>query len=215
MPSKKHKDCYKVVVVDDHKILRDGLRNMINEMPDFELIGEASNGKECVDLLQNLKPNLVVMDINMPLMNGLDATRIIKQRYPEIKILVLSMLNDEQFYTSMIELDVQGFVLKEAGYNELQRAMQIVMSGAPFFSQELLLSVIRQKNSSPLVSLSAREHEILTLMCKGFSSQEIADQLFVSVRTIEKHRSDLLLRTESPNAISLVVYAIKNNLVNI
>lgn len=215
MPIKKQKNGHKVMVVDDHKILRDGLRHMIDEMPDFELIGEASNGKECIDMLEANKPELIVMDINMPLMNGLDATRVIKQKYPEIKILVLSMLNDEQFYTSMIDLDVQGFVLKEAGYNELQRAMQIVISGAPFFSQDLLLSVIRQKSNSPYVSLSPREHEILVLMCKGFSSQEIAEQLCVSVRTIEKHRSDLLLRTESPNAISLIVYAIKNNLVHI
>jgi DNA-binding NarL/FixJ family response regulator len=204
-----------VIIVDDHKALRDGLSFMLNSLEIAEVVGQASNGKEFLDILENLKPDIVLMDINMPIIDGVEATKRARQIYPDLKILVLSMHGEEQYYNSMIHAGVMGFILKESGADEIQAAIQSICSGKPYFSQELLLRLLKKKQGGDAVNLTQREYEILKLICKGLSNQEIADKLFLSVRTVEKHRSDLLVKTDSPNSISLAVYAIKNGFVEI
>jgi DNA-binding NarL/FixJ family response regulator len=205
----------KVAIVDDHKILRQGLRMLLNEMPNTQVVIEASNGKEFINALDGITPDLAIVDINMPVMKGDEAVRLARLRYPDMKIIVLSMNSEEQYFKTMNELGVDGYIIKESDYDELERAIATVMRGGKYFSQELLINLVNNRYSSNKVVLTERENEILRYLCLGLSTAEIADKLFISMRTVEKHRSEMLLRTGSPNSISLVVYAIKNGLVEI
>ncbi len=205
----------RIVIVDDHRILRDGIKALLKEMSNVELVGEASNGVEFLNLLKSIEPDLVLMDINMPKMNGIEATREALKIKPELKVLVLSMHDDVKYYDSMIQIGVHGFLLKESNYNELQKAIESVMEGNPYFSQELLLKLLKNKKSASAIVINEREKELLTFICKGLSTTEIAEKLFLSVSSIEKLRSDLLVKTNSNNSTALAVYAIKNNLVDL
>lgn len=206
----------RVILVDDHQLFRNGLRFILNEVENIQVIGEASNGNEFLNILENVKPDIVLMDINMPEMNGIQATEKALAKYPDLKILVLSMFGDDEYYNTMIDLGVKGFVLKDADNDELKVAIQRILEGNSYFSQELLLKLIKhKKDDEEVVQLTSREKEILTLICKGYSTGEIADELNISVRTVERHRSSLLLKTDSNNSIKLVIFAIKNGLVKI
>lgn len=204
-----------LVIVDDHNLFRKGLKFIINEIEDVEVIAEASNGLEFLGIIKDFKPDLVLIDINMPELDGIEASRRALARYPDLKILVLSMFGEEEYYNTMIDIGVKGFLLKDSDNTELQNAIERVLSGHTYFSQELLLNLIKNKESNLPVHLSAREKEVLKLICDGLSNHEIADRLFISQRTVERHRANLLLKTESSNSISLVIYAIKNKLIEI
>lgn len=205
----------RTIIVDDHRILRDGIKALLREMDNVELVGEASNGMELIPLLKDCKVDLILMDINMPKMDGIEATRESLKICPEVKIIVLSMHNDITHYDSMVQLGVDGFLLKESNYDELEEAIKSVFDGRPYFSQELLLKLLRSKRESSAIQITQREKDVLTLICKGLSTAEIADKLYLSVSTIEKHRADLLVKTNSTNSTALAVFAIKNNLVNL
>ena len=205
----------RVAVVDDHQLFRSGLRFILENEEDIEVVIEASNGKQFLEFLQNLKPDVVLMDISMPEMDGVEATRHALAKYPELHILVLSMYSDIEYYNTMIDLGVKGFVLKDIDNDELADAIRRVHGGGNYFSQELLLRLIKNKPEGEVIDLTKREKEVLELICQGFSNQEISDKLFISQRTVERHRASLLFKTESKNSISLVVYSIKNNLVKI
>jgi len=207
----------KIAIVDDHKILRNGLKMLLSEMDKIEVVIEASNGKEFIDQLENNVPDLVIIDINMPVMNGDEAIKIARQRYPDIKFIVLSMNSDEQYFHKMNELGVDGYIIKESDYDELEHAIEAVMKGGKYFSQELLLGLVktRNSNSNSNISMNDREQMVLNYLCRGFSAGEIAEKMFISPRTVEKYKSDLLMKTSTPNAVSLVVFAIKNGLVKI
>ncbi|KAF5084747.1 Transcriptional regulatory protein DegU [anaerobic digester metagenome] len=205
----------RIAIVDDHKILRDGLKALIQEMENTIFEFEASNGLEFIRLLPNFNPDVVIIDISMPVMNGDEAVKQAKKIAPQLKFIVLSMHTDEHYFQTMKDLDVDGFIIKESDYNELELAINTVKKGGKYFSQQLLLNLIDQKNDKNLNSLTPREVEIVKLLSLGLSTQEIADKLNLSVRTIEKHRSELLLRTQSANSISLIIYAIKNGLISI
>jgi len=204
-----------VFIVDDHRLFRNGLKFILEETGKIEVIGEASNGKEFIDLLSYLNPDVVLLDISMPEMNGVEACKIALEKYPNLKILVLSMFGDDAYYNTMIDLGVKGFILKDSDSNELRRAIETIMDGQNYFSQELLLKIIRNKNAGPTIKLSKRELEILTYICKGMSTMQISEILHISHRTVERHRASLLEKTDSSNSISLAIYAIKNNLVKI
>ncbi len=209
------KENHKIVIVDDHNLFRNGLKFIINEMENIEVVAEASNGKEFLELLEVIHPDLVLMDISMPVMNGVEATRIALEKKPDLNILVLSMFGEDAYYNTMIELGVKGFILKDADNEELKNGIRYILRGGTYFSQELLLSLIKHKSENQNVTLTRREQEILALICKGYSNSQISDELHISQRTVERHRSNLLMKTESNNSISLVVYAIKNNLVSV
>jgi DNA-binding NarL/FixJ family response regulator len=205
----------RTIIVDDHRILRDGIKALFREMEIIELVGEASNGFELMSLIEKCEVDLILMDINMPGMDGIEATSETFKKCPSVKIIVLSMYDDVNHYNSMINLGVHGFLLKESNYDEMETAIKSVFSGRPYFSQELLLNLLKTKKENPSIHITKREKDVLELICKGLSTAEIADKLCVSVSTIEKHRAELLSKTGSPNSTALAVYAIKNNLVNL
>jgi DNA-binding NarL/FixJ family response regulator len=211
----KQKTTIKIILVDDHKLFRNGLKFILSEFEGLEVVGEASNGKEFLELLKYIKPDLVLMDISMPEMNGVEACERAFELDPTLKILVLSMFGEDAYYNTMIDLGVKGFILKDSDNSELRTAIHTILNGNSYFSQELLLKLIRNKNTTPGIKLSRRESEILALICKGHSTNQISDQLHISHRTVERHRASLLSKTESSNSISLAIYAIKNNLVQV
>jgi len=206
---------HKIIIVDDHQLFRNGLKFILNEIKNIQVVGEASNGQEFLDLLEYGIPDLVLMDINMPVMNGVTAAKIALEKYPHLNILVLSMYGETEYYNTMIDIGVKGFILKDVDNKELEDSINKVISGGTYFSQELLLNLIKNKSFNENIILTKREKEVLELICKGYSNQQISDQLFISQRTVERHRSNLLLKTDSKNSISLVLYAIRHKLISI
>jgi DNA-binding NarL/FixJ family response regulator len=204
-----------VAIVDDHQLFRNGLKFIIENEDDMEVVIEASNGKQFLHYLQNLKPEVVLMDINMPEMDGVETTQRALEIYPDLQIIVLSMYDDVEYYNTMIDLGVKGFILKDIDNDELADALRKVNNGGSYFSQELLLRLIKNKPTADGIDLTRREKEVLELICKGYSNMQISEELFISQRTVERHRSSLLFKTNSKNSVSLVVFAIKNNLVKI
>jgi DNA-binding NarL/FixJ family response regulator len=206
---------HKVIIADDHTLFRQGLKLILEEMENIDVVADVANGKELIDVTGVLKPDLVIMDINMPVINGIEASRVLLQENPELKVLVISMYGDEQYYNSVIENGVKGFILKDAENSELRTAIKMILNGRTYFSQELLLKLIRNRQTNEQIALSPREKEVLTLICQGLSSSEIAAKLYLSERTVENHRASLLDKTGCRNSLSLVIYAIRNNLVDL
>lgn len=210
----------KIIIVDDHTLFRNGLRILLNNMEDYQVIAEAANGKQFLDLLETHLPDLVLLDINMPVMDGIEAATIAHEKYPKLKIITLSMYGEEDYYYKMVNAGVKGFVLKNSDIKEVKTALDVVYDGGSFFSSELLQNLVNSLKSSPKskefhAELSEREMEILILICQGLSNQEIGDKLFISKRTVDKHRANILEKSESKNTAQLVVYAIKNRLVEL
>ena len=213
----------KIILVDDHSLFREGIKLLIENEGFGEIIAEAENGAIFLDLLETHQPDLVIMDLEMPVMNGVEATRQAIKIYPNIKILVLTMLNEKANYSDMIYAGAMGFVLKTSGKKEFEKAINTVINGESYFSSELLRQMIlnsQDSNSTDTIDkkqleFTERENEVLSLLCQGFSVSEIADKLFLSSKTIEVHRSTLLKKTKTRNTINLVLYAIKNKLVEI
>jgi DNA-binding NarL/FixJ family response regulator len=204
-----------VIIVDDHRLFRSGLKFLLESTGKYSVIGESSNGNELLELLARVQPDLVIMDISMPEMNGVDATRLAISRYPDLKILILSMFGETQYYNSLIDLGIKGFLMKDADNDEFFRAVGKIISGETYFSQELLLTIIRDNTQNQTIKLSQREREILSLISHGLSNHEIAASLNISQRTVERHRTHLLEKTGSKNSIRLVIYALKNKLISI
>jgi len=208
-----------IIITDDHQLFRNGLKILLNSFPDFEVTGEASNGEEFVNLLKNTKAEIALMDINMPEMDGIEATRRGLRINPEINIIALSMYGEEEYYYKMIDAGARGFLLKDSNINEVREAILTVIRGGSYFSQKLLYNVIQkikhQENEIKAAHLSKREKEILVKICEGLSNQQIADALFISKRTVDKHRANLLGKTNSKNTASLILYAIRNRLIEI
>jgi DNA-binding NarL/FixJ family response regulator len=210
-----------IVIVDDHLIFRQGLKSIITLENIANVIGEASNGIELLELLQIIKPDLVLMDIDMPRMNGLDATEKALEIIPELKIIAFSMFSDEEYYYKMIDRGVKGFILKTSGINELENAINKVMAGESYFSNELLRKIInnfgRSTYPKPSVqdNLTEREIEVLQQICLGLSTEEIAEKLFISPKTVKSHKSKLLEKTACKNTPLLILFAIKNKIVQL
>jgi DNA-binding NarL/FixJ family response regulator len=211
----------KIIIVDDHLIFRQGLTSIITSENIATVIGEASNGIEFIELISKMKPDIVLMDIDMPHMNGLEATEKAMQLIPELKIIVFSMFSDEEYYHKMIERGVKGFILKTSGINELENAIREVMKGESYFSNELLrkiISTFERRNDGEHVKkelLSEREIEVLQQICLGLSTDEIGEKLFISPKTVKTHKSNLLAKTITKNTPALILFAIKNKLVEI
>lgn len=211
----------KVYIIDDHEMFREGVKTLLQKSGNFDIVGEASNGKQALEQIP-ADVNIILMDISMPEMNGIEATQKLLENNPDLKIIALSMFGDEEYYYKMVHSGVKGFVLKESGSKELEEAITEVYNGNNFFSQELLRNIIvsfGDKKSAPAgktreeVFFTTREIEILQQICQGLSNKEIANELHISLRTVESHKSKLLQKTDSKNSISLVMYAIKNNII--
>lgn len=213
---------YKIILADDHTLFRTGLKNLLTLEPAFEVVGEAADGRELLAMLENTFPDVILLDISMPGMNGIEAAQEIMNRWPEMKIVTLSMYGEEEYYFKMVSLGVKAFLLKNSDIGEVQEAIRTVVDGGTYFSQELLFNLVSNLKSSTenrpdtdASELSERELEILLEICKGLSNQEIGDKLFISKRTVDKHRANILAKTNCKNTANLVVYAIKNKLVAI
>ena len=211
---------YDIVLVDDHTLFRNGLKGLLEHCCGCRVVAEASDGDEFLEILPDVKADIVLLDIDMPRMNGFEAATKALARCPDLKIITLSMHGDEDYYFKMVSIGVKGFLLKSSDIDEVSTAIQTVAKGGSYFSQELLRTLVGSLKSAPSSgldheSLSQRELEILLLICKGFSNQEIADALFISKRTVDKHRANILDKTNCKNTANLVVYAIKNSLVEI
>jgi len=209
----------RIIITDDHQLFRNGLKILLNSFPEFEVAGEASNGNEFLELIKTVRADIVLMDINMPEMDGIEATRKGLKTNPEICIIALSMYGEEEYYYKMVDAGAKGFLLKDSDISEVKEAILTVMKGGSYFSQELLYHVIQKikhrEQETKSANLSKREREILAKICEGLSNQEIAETLFISKRTVDKHRANLLGKTNSKNTASLILFAIKNKLIEI
>lgn len=213
-------------IVDDHKMFREGMKLLLSMQGFVNKVHEASSGEEFLGNLPIVESDVVLMDIEMSGMNGIEAVAQAVQKNPDIKIIALTMYGDDQYFNKMLDAGAKGFVLKSAGIEQLSEAIQCVANGDYFFSEELLDSWNRRLNGNKIDKdaehtvtsddeLSVRELDILYYVCQGFSNQEIADQLFISKRTVDKHRANLLLKTGCRNTAALVKYAIQNKLIPI
>jgi len=208
----------KVMIVEDHAVFREGLKRVISEMDGFELAGEAENGAVFLEMLKKVVPDIVLMDIHMPVMDGIEATEKALNGNPSLKVLVVSMSGEEEYVYAMVEKGVSGFILKTSGVRDIERAITRVAAGQQYYAEEimgLLVKKVRQIDSVEKVILSGREMDVLRLLCRGCSNGEIAEKLFLSVRTVEGYRNKLLQKTGSPNVINLVIYALRNKLVTV
>lgn len=209
----------RIIITDDHQLFRNGLKILLNSFPEFEVAGEASNGKEYLELLKTIQADIALMDINMPEMDGIEATKRGVKMNPSVNVIALSMYGEEEYYYKMVDAGAKGFLLKDSDISEVKEAILTVVKGGSFFSQELLYHVIQKIKHRELetksANLSKREREILVKICEGLSNQEIAEALFISKRTVDKHRANLLGKTNSKNTASLILFAIKNKLIEI
>jgi len=205
-----------VLLVDDHRLIRDGIRFYLEAEENISIAGEAANGKQGLIFLENNpgKVDLVMTDISMPEMNGVDFAKEISEKYPEIKILALTMIKDSQYVKQMLQAGASGYLLKNAREKEIKEAVVKIMEGETYYTQEATQAIMdyysNKKKSEDLVAISPREKEVLRLVIDEFSNQEIADKLFISVRTVEAHKRNLLEKTGSKNIAGLVKYALNN-----
>jgi DNA-binding NarL/FixJ family response regulator len=214
----------RIVIADDHAIFRDGFKVLLKKLKPHHIVfaGEAGNGKELIETTALLKPHVVITDIQMPVMDGIEATRAIKEAYPGIEVIALTMFNEEHLVVDMLEAGASGYLLKNTSREELQKALTVVMGGGVYFTPESevhLANTLLQKNSPgkkvKAVKFSEREKEIMQLVCKGKTNKEIASLLYLSTRTIESHRENIYQKTETRSAVEMVIYALKHGIVEL
>ncbi len=216
-----HSEIITIGIADDHAIFRDGLKFMLSSNPCFKLSFEAENGNDLIEKNAQFKPDIILTDISMPEMDGVEATQKIIKEYPSTKIIALSSYGDEIYYYRMIKAGAAGFVLKKANKQEIEESIHTVKDGGNFFPEDLLRRIVFKINSGEneagkaVADLSKREKEILLLICQGFSNNEIAEKLFISPKTVDNHRTNLLAKTATRNSPHLVLYAIQNKLIEI
>lgn len=211
----------RIFLVEDHTILREGLRALLTAEPNFEIIGEAADGREAVRFVEKQVPDLILMDLSMPRMTGMDAIREIKKRYPATKIIALTVHKTEEYLRTTLQAGADGYVLKDATHEELMLAIQNVLKGKTYLSPGVSEKVIEgylegkesQIPSSTLGLLSQREREVLKLIAEGYKNKEIAADLCISLKTVEKHRANLMKKLDLHNAAALTAYAIEQGLV--
>jgi DNA-binding NarL/FixJ family response regulator len=210
-----------ILVVDDHKIVRDGILSLLQDEADISIVAQAENGKDALEKIPGVLPHLVLMDINMPVMNGIECAREITRLFPEIKVLALTMLNELEHIKNMLSAGAKGYLLKNSGKEELVMAIKKVMSGQNYFSDEvkdlIMLEMVKKKTMpgkiiGEKVPLTSRELDILELILQELTNQEIAEKLFISVRTVDAHRRNLLEKTGARNTAGLVKFALENHL---
>jgi two-component system, NarL family, response regulator NreC len=211
----------KVLIADDHQLFREGLVNLLSSASDIEVIGEAKDGPETAEKAISLQPDVVLIDIGMPRMNGIEATKIIKKKFSQIKIIAVSMHSDKQFVKGILEAGADGYLLKNCTYRQLTDAIYSVISGRKYLSDEITGMVIRgylepseaTNDSEP--ELSERENEILKLYAEGKSTREISEKLFISIKTVGTHKQHIFEKLDLRSNADMVKYAIKKGLIQL
>ncbi|MEP7141761.1 MAG: response regulator transcription factor [Ferruginibacter sp.] len=211
----------KLIIADDHEIFRDGFKLMLTKYPEIILVGEAANGQELVDLSLKLDPDVIITDIKMPVMDGIEATKKIIDRFPDMGIIGLSMYDDDELIVEMLEAGAKGYLIKNAGKEQITEAIKTVYNNDPYYcktTSHKLTNMIANSRFNPYrktakAEFSEREKEIIDLVCRELTNKEIGDKLFLSVRTVEGHRLRILEKMNVKNTVGLVVYAIKNGIV--
>jgi len=210
-----------IVIVDNHPIIRDGLKSLLESETDFKVVGFAGNGFEAVNLVRELSPEIVMMDISMPELNGIEATSRIKTEFPETNVIILSILGDSESIFRALKAGANGYLLKESVGQEVIYAIRSVLAGHRYLSQKVDDTVIdaylnekMEKNiESPLELLSQREREVLQLVAEGNGSKEIADKLFISPKTVETYRSRIMKKLNLKDITALVRFALRHNII--
>jgi len=211
----------KVLIADDHQLFREGLVNLLSTASDIEVIAEAKDGNETTEKTVQLKPDVALIDIGMPGMNGIEATKILKKEIPAVKIIALSMHSDKQFVKGILEAGADGYLLKNCTYRQLIDAIYSVISGKKYLSDEITGMVIKgylepsDADSEGNVELSERENEILKLYAEGKSTREISEKLFISIKTVGTHKQHILEKLELKSNADMVKYAIKKGLIQL
>ena len=212
-----------ILIVDDHQIFRDGLKLLLSHFSFVGEIKEASNGREFLEMIDISLPDIVLMDINMPVMGGVEATQKALSKYPDLKIIVLTTFHDEDYLDQMMLAGVEGYMLKRSTMQDFDTALKKVHSGGNFFSDEIISLLTRNLNKirdeavkiSSIPQFTEREKEILNLICQGYNNEQIGEIIHVSPKTIEKHKSSLFQKTDAKNTVNLIIYAFNNELVQI
>jgi DNA-binding NarL/FixJ family response regulator len=217
----ENKEKIKVHIVEDHQIFREGLKAILAEIPYVLYSGESANGLEFITSLSKEVPDIVFMDLKMPVMDGVEATEEALTKYPDLKIIVLTLLGEEEIIHRMIQLGISGFMLKNSDKESIEKALQQVLAGNHYFSGEIMSAIAKsiyknshEKNSNEAVSLSEREIEVINLLCKGYANKMIGEKLFISPRTVEGYKSRLMQKTGHTNSVGLILWAMKNNIVS-
>lgn len=212
----------KIVIAEDHTILRAGLRALLSGQNGLEVIGEAGDGREAIRKVDTLQPDLLLIDLSMPKLNGIDAIREIKSQHPEIKIIVLTVHKSDEYIIAALRAGANGYMLKDASQNELLLAIDYVINGKTFLSPSISDKVVdaflntdkKDKPATGLDNLTAREREILKLVAEGNTNKKIAEHLCISLKTVEKHRSNLMKKLDLRNTAALTAYAIEKKMVD-
>jgi DNA-binding NarL/FixJ family response regulator len=210
----------RILIVEDHTLLRAGLRALLLQDPDIEIVGEVDNGRDAVQAVGLLVPHLVLMDLSMPGMNGVEAIMDIKRRYPGIRVLVLTIHKTDEYIHESLRAGADGYILKDATYEELHIAVRSVLNGKTYLSPDISSKVINgylgtsnsPAGASPWKTLTHREREVLKLVAEGHPNKYIADYFCLSIKTVEKHRSNLMKKLDLHNAAMLTAYAIEQGL---
>ncbi len=208
-----------IILVDDHKILRQGLRTLLAKEPDMEVIADADDGRTAVRLARELSPQIMIMDVAMPDLNGIEATRQVLQESPDTKVIALSMHADRHFVTNMIKAGASGYLLKDSAFEELATAIRLVMARKIYLSHEISHVLVKDyvqggagDEASAFSILTAREREVLQLMAEAKTNRQIAEALNVSPKTVETHRQQIMNKLEIHNIVDLTKYAIREGL---
>lgn len=211
---------YRIIIADDHSLIRKGLRTMIELESDMQVIGEAGDGQELLDFLRYEQPDLIVMDISMPVVNGIEAVREVVEKYPGVRILMLTMHRNSQYFYNAISAGAHGYLMKDDSDTELLTAIRTVQSGKSYVSPQLskevtdeMIAAFRDNRELPLIQLTDREREVLRFVVKGYTSKKMADILCLSPRTVDHHRAKLLKKFKMKNTVDLVKYVVRNSIV--
>ena len=208
-----------ILIADDHGIVREGLRRLLESEPDIKVCAEASDGREALELVAKEQPSLVILDITMPRLGGLETLERLRAEHPDVKVILLSMHGDPQFIRSAVTLGVDGYILKDGRAGEVVAAVRAVLRGGSYFSPPVAREIVEQVRSpkrgsrEPFTTLSSREREVLHLIADGLSAKEIASSLGISTKTVEAHRTSLMRKLGARKATELVRYALRHGLV--